>query len=255
MNEKKSLITSLIARIKRFERRGIIPSIFWALIISLFVRSLVFEPYKVISGSMIPSLLVGDYLIINKSSYGYSRYSFPFSLPIIPKRIVFNHPNRGDIIVFKPTYDTSTNYIKRVIGLPGDRIQMRNSILYINGVAVPRVEKGRFFDTYNLTENTVYEETLPNGVKYLVLDTDVNARSDFPNTTPEYVVPEGHYFFIGDNRNSSLDSRFLDDMGPVPEEHLIGRASYLIGGNDFSFTDFLSKLKTGRVFSAYKYEN
>ncbi|WP_163271611.1 signal peptidase I [Chelativorans alearense] len=196
-----------------------------ALLLALVIRTLLFQPFSIPSGSMRPTLLEGDYLFVTKWAYGYSRHSLPFSPPLFSGRIWGSEPERGDVVVFKFPPNPSLDYIKRVIGLPGDRIQMREGQLYINGAAVVREKVGEI-DNPDITEMTrpvdVYRETLPNGVSYDTLDLSPNSVGD---NTREFVVPEGHYFMMGDNRDNSTDSRF--SVGFVPEENLVGRANII----------------------------
>lgn len=199
--------------------------IVYAVLIALGIRTVAFEPFNIPSGSMIPTLLVGDYLFVSKYSYGYSRYSLPLGLPLFEGRIFFSPPERGDVAVFKLPRDPNTDYIKRVIGLPGDRIQVIGGVLYINGVPVQR----RRIEDYLPAEGkglpiAQYVETLPNGQAHRIIEeSDIGS---FDNTE-EYLVPEGHYFMMGDNRDNSLDSRFAQGVGFVPTENLVGRAEIL----------------------------
>ncbi len=201
-----------------------------ALILALLVRTFLFQPFNIPSGSMESTLLVGDYLFVSKYAYGYSRYSLPFGPHLFNGRVWAAEPKRGDIVVFKLPRDNSTDYIKRVIGLPGDRIQMIDGVLYINGEAVKRervddyVESGAFGATTRVPR---YRETLPNGVSYLTLDLDPNGRED---NTQVFEVPPGHYFMMGDNRDNSTDSRVpptSGGVGYVPFENLVGRAKII----------------------------
>jgi signal peptidase I len=198
-----------------------------ALLLALVVRTLLFQPFNIPSGSMMDTLLIGDYLFVSKYAYGYSRFSIPFSPPLFHGRIMGSTPQRGDIVVFKLPKDNATDYIKRVIGLPGDRIQMIDGRLQINGKAVQRdplpdvVQKNAFGDETRITR---WKETLPNGVSYETLDLDPNS---FEDNTPVYEVPAGHYFMMGDNRDNSTDSRVLGAVGYVPYENLIGRAEVI----------------------------
>jgi signal peptidase I len=204
-----------------------IKTIIYAVLIATVIRTIAFEPFNIPSGSMIPTLLVGDYLFISKYSYGYSKYSLPFSLDLFSGRIWGSLPQRGDVVVFKYPRDNSTDYIKRVIGLPGDRIQMRDGYLYINDQELPRVFIGPYASGDNISiEGREYIETLPNGLKHEILKlTD----SGFANNTQEYQVPPGYVFCMGDNRDNSLDSRFLTGRGVgfVPVENLLGRAQFV----------------------------
>jgi signal peptidase I len=200
--------------------------VFHALIIALVIRTFLFQPFNIPSGSMKETLLVGDYLFVSKFSYGYSRYSFPFSPPLFNGRILASEPDRGDVVVFRLPKDDSTDYIKRVIGLPGDRIQVRQGILHINNLPVRRE---RIDDFVDIDENGVatrikrWRETLPNGVSYTTLDLVDNSFSD---NTQDYVVPWGQYFMMGDNRDNSTDSRF-PQVGYVPLDNIIGRAQVI----------------------------
>jgi signal peptidase I len=209
-----------------------------ALLLAMVIRTVLFQPFTIPSGSMMPTLLVGDYLFVNKFSYGYSKYSLPFSPNLFSGRIFASEPERGDIIVFRLPPNPEVDYIKRLVGLPGDRIQVTNGVLFINGKPVPKQPDGTFTSDYRLDPGSdvpVFRETLDNGVTYDTLDQVQDSRGD---NTREFVVPEGHYFFMGDNRDNSLDSRF--DVGFVPAENLIGRASIIFFslGNDTSFREF-----------------
>ena len=215
--------------------REAIKTAFYAAAIALVVRTFAYEPFNIPSGSMIPTLLVGDYLFVSKFSLGYSRHSLPFSLPLIDGRIAFTEPQRGDIVVFKLPRDNQTDYIKRLIGLPGDRIQLRGGILHINGVPVKRRRIKDFLTQHGngrVTRTTQYIETLPGGREHPVLE--VTDESPFDNTTV-YTVPAGHYFAMGDNRDRSSDSRF-SDVGFVPMVNLVGRAEFLFFSIDGSLS-------------------
>ena len=198
-----------------------------ALAIAMFVRIFFYQPFNIPSGSMKETLLIGDYLFVSKLSYGYSRYSFPFSPDLFTGRIFGAEPKRGDVAVFKYPRDNSTDYIKRVVGLPGDEIQMKGGQLFINGQAIPKVPAGEFVtreDAERPIRIPMFEETLPNGVKYKVLDSDPDGPWD--NTAP-YKVPQGNYFMMGDNRDNSTDSRVKSAVGFVPLENFVGRAEVI----------------------------
>ena len=200
--------------------------------LALGFRSLLFEPFNIPSGSMIPTLLVGDYLFVSKYSYGYSRYSFPFGMVPFDGRVFEMSPERGDVAVFRQPQNESVAFIKRIVGLPGDRIQVTDGILRINNVAVNRVRKGfaTASDGYNVIRFAVYQETLPNGKSYL---TQERSDDDVLDNTNVFLVPEGHYFMMGDNRDNSRDSR-TTSVGMVPAENLIGRAERLFFSHNSS---------------------
>jgi signal peptidase I len=200
--------------------------VFHALLIALVIRTLLFQPFNIPSGSMKATLLIGDYLFVSKYSYGYSHYSLPLSPPLFPGRILSSMPERGDVVVFRLPKDDSTDYIKRVIGLPGDRIKMVDGLLYINGTPVKHERVDDFIDDENGTSERVrrWRETLPNGVTYQTLDLQDNG---FLDNTQEYLVPPGHYFMMGDNRDNSTDSRVLSAVGYVPFENLVGKAQII----------------------------
>lgn len=205
-------------------------TLIYAVLIALVVRTLFFEPFNIPSGSMKPTLLVGDYLFTSKYSYGYSRHSLPLSLPLIPGRVFAGLPERGDVAVFKLPADGRTDYIKRIVGLPGDRIQMRDGVLYLNGEAVPKEPVGTFVDEESGREIRRYRETLPGGRSYEVLDMVSGGPHD---STRVFEVPEGHLFAMGDNRDNSMDSR-TSFVGFVPIENLVGRAEILFFSTDGS---------------------
>jgi signal peptidase I len=200
--------------------------IFQALLIAMVIRTLLFQPFNIPSGSMKATLLVGDYLFVSQYSYGYSHYSLPFSPPLFSGRVFGSAPARGDVVVFRLPKDDSMDYIKRVIGLPGDRIKMVDGLLHINDAPVKRERVGDFIDDENGTAEHVrrWRETLPNGVTYETLDLQENG---FLDNTEEYVVPSGHYFMMGDNRDNSADSRVLSAVGYVPFENLVGKAQII----------------------------
>ena len=203
-----------------------VKTVVYAVLIAMLIRSLLFEPFRIPSGSMYPTLEVGDYLFVSKYTYGYSKHSFPASLAPIKGRIWASEPKRGDIVVFKFPVDNKTDFIKRVVGLPGDTIEVRRGVLYINDEPVIREKIGE----YKLNEFVVrpevyteYEETLPNGVKHRILE--ISDHEKQVDNTTKVTVPEGHYFVMGDNRDRSDDSRV--SVGFVPFENLVGKARFL----------------------------
>ncbi|OQW49959.1 signal peptidase I [Candidatus Raskinella chloraquaticus] len=212
------------------KRGGIIDTVIVvleALVIALVIRSLLFQPFNIPSGSMKATLLVGDYLFVSKFAYGYSRHSFPFSIVPIPGRIWSAPPERGDVVVFKLPSDVEIDYIKRVIGLPGDRIQMIGGLLHINGKPVKRERAEDYVmpDAFGrLVSVRQYRETLPEGRTFYSLKLSENGYLD---NTEVFQVPPGHYFMMGDNRDNSQDSRVLNAVGYVPFENLVGRASFI----------------------------
>ena len=206
-----------------------------ALLIALVVRTLLFQPFNIPSGSLIPTLLVGDYLFVSKYSYGYSRHSIPFSPPLFSGRIWGSPPQRGDIAVFKLPKDNSTDYIKRVIGLPGDRIQVIQGVLQINGQPVKR-ERIEDYETTDPFGRPVrvpqYRETLPGGTMHTLIERE--GDRGFWDNTNVYTVPAAHYFMMGDNRDNSTDSRDEASVGFVPYENLVGRAEIIFFSIDES---------------------
>ena len=211
-----------------------VKTVVYAVLIALVVRTVAYEPFNIPSGSMVPTLLVGDYLFVSKFSYGYSRYSLPFGIPLFSGRIFFRPPKRGDVVVFKLPTDNSTDYIKRVIGLPGDHIQMKSGNLYINDQLVSRKRIQDYL--YQEGNGTVipvtqYIETLPNGVQHRIIKMGDNGPLD---NTQVYDVPPGEYFMMGDNRDNSQDSRVLSAVGYVPAENLVGRAQFIFFSTDGS---------------------
>ena len=202
----------------------------YAVGIALIIRTFLFEPFNIPSGSMIPTLLIGDYLFVSKFSYGYSKHSFPLSLGPFSGRILMTEPKRGDVAVFKFPPDNKTDYIKRIIGLPGDTIRVTDGRLFVNSQLV---ERGRVDDFVSTDEygsvlrQLQYKETLPGGKVHNILEEGDQRMFD---NTREYTVPPGHYFMMGDNRDHSSDSRA--DVGFVPAQNLVGRAEFLFFSTD-----------------------
>ncbi len=201
-------------------------SIFIAIFIALLIRSFIFEPFNIPSGSMKPNLLVGDFIFVSKYSYGFSKHSLPFSLPLLPRKIFPNIPERGDVVVFKTPENNRTDYIKRVIGLPGDKIEIRNGIIFINGSEILRKKLNDFIDTDNKSSNKrvrMYNEYFFNK-EINILDITDNGIAD---NTQLFNVPENHFFVMGDNRDNSQDSRFISTVGFIPYENLVGKAQFI----------------------------
>ena len=218
-------------------------TIFYALIIAIIIRSLLIQPFYIPSSSMEPNLLVGDRLFVTKYSYGYSKHSFPFSPPLFKDRILFSEPKRGDIIVFKTPTDNRTDYIKRLIGLPGDRIQFISGNLYLNEIQIFKDVKSRndqiFCGDKILNVNT-FEEKLNNNVKFKTV-----YRKEFTfQNSDKFLVPDNHYFFLGDNRDCSKDSRFLSSVGYVHENNLVGKAQFIFFSSDY---------RNGSLFQFWKW--
>jgi len=214
-------------------------TLFYALIIAVIIRSLLIQPFYIPSSSMEPTLLVGDRLFVTKYTYGYSKHSFPFSPPILSKRVFFSEPKRGDVVVFKTPVDNRTDYIKRLIGLPGDRIQFIDSNLFINNSEIlkSRLSKNDKIYCGNRTIDVfTFQEKLPNGK----LHTSVYLKDFSFQNSDLFIVPEDHYFFLGDNRDCSKDSRFLSSVGYVHKENLVGKAQFIFFSSDKSVGSFFA---------------
>ena len=228
-------------------------TLFYALLIAIFIRSLIVQPFYIPSSSMEPNLLVGDRLFVTKYSYGYSKHSFPFSPPLFNGRIFSKNPKRGDVIVFKTPADNRTDYIKRLIGLPGDQIQFINNELYLNNNIVfknLKSENDQIFCGKKLINVFTYEEKLDNGKKYKSTYLKNSSYGD----TDVFIVPQDHYFFLGDNRDCSKDSRFLSSVGYVHRDNLVGKAQFIFFSSDrsvgsiFSFWKWNKSIRMDRFF-------
>jgi signal peptidase I len=235
-------------------------SVIIALAIALVIRTVLFQPFTIPSGSMEPTVLPGDYVIIDKFAYGYSKYSLPIAIPLFKGRLFDRTPKRGDIIVFKLPSNPKIDYIKRLVGLPGDKIQVTHSVVYVNGQPLPRQEMSPGVETlpYGATRQIQrFQETMPNGKTYVTNSDGSDGQQD---NTDVFEVPAKSYFFMGDNRDNSADSRFApsdNGVGYVPEENLVGRASFvLLSWNDKAsifkpWTWFLD-LRLSRFFHGLK---
>ncbi len=220
-----------------------IKTLFYALIIAVIIRSIFLQPFYIPSSSMEPNLLVGDRLFVTKYSYGYSKHSFPFSPNIFNGRILFSQPKVGDVVVFKTPVDNRTDYIKRLIGLPGDEIQFLDGDLYINNNQILKtsIKSGEnvFCGNDKINVN-FFNEKLPNGKIYKSV-----YRSDYSfQNSDKFVVPDKHYFFLGDNRDCSKDSRFLSEVGYVHQDNLVGKAQFLFFSSDY---------RIGSIFKFWKW--
>ena len=217
-------------------------TIFYALIIAILIRSIFIQPFYIPSSSMEPNLLIGDRLFVSKYSYGYSRHSFPFSPSLFKGRILSKIPKRGDVIVFKTPSDNRTDYIKRLIGLPGDKIKFIDGDLHINNNQVLKTiisTKDTIYCGNSTIQVNTFEEKLPNGKKY----NSVYRKFYFENSD-EFIIPPKHYFFLGDNRDCSKDSRYLSSVGYVHEDSLIGKAQFIFFSSDY---------RIGSVFKFWKW--
>jgi signal peptidase I len=224
-----------------------IKTILYALLIALVIRTFLFQPFYIPSSSMEPNLLIGDRLFVSKYTYGYSRHSFPFSLNIIKERFYGKIPKRGDVVVFKTPSDNRTDYIKRLIGLPNDIIQFVNGDIYINDKKIlkSKIKNSLFINCGGSTfEANSFIETLPNGKKYVAVYNSSNTMQN----TDKFTVPSNHYFFLGDNRDCSKDSRFLSSVGYVNFNNLVGKARFIFFSNDTKKGNFFKIWKWNKSF-------
>ena len=232
-----------------------VKTVIYAVLIAVLIRTFLFEPFKIPSGSMYPTLYVGDFLFVSKYTYGYSKHSFPFSIPLFDGRIWEDKPTQGDVVIFKYPQDNRTDFIKRIIGLAGDKIKLEKGRVFINGQMLPREEIEDFVvrDSHGNAERYhQYIETLPNGVKHHILEVSDNEAED---NVEELTVPEGYIFVMGDNRDRSDDSRV--SVGFVPLENLVGKARVLFFSQDPEYSWYKPwlwprKIRWNRIFDTIK---
>jgi len=245
---KKNLSYLIIENIK---------TIFYALIIAVIIRSLFFQPFYIPSSSMEPTLLIGDRIFVSKYTYGYSKHSFPFSPPLFAKRVFKKKPDYGDLVVFKTPIDNRTDYIKRLIGMPGDIVQFIDGKIFLNN---NEIKRKKIDNKYKIRcgplrpDVNSYQETLPNGKKYVAV---YNKQGSYMNSGI-FKVPSDHYFFLGDNRDCSSDSRYLSSVGYVSDENLVGNAKIIFFSNDtisgsvLKFWNWNQSLRVERFFNLLK---
>jgi len=245
---KKNIFNSIIDNVK---------TIFYALVIAVIIRSLFFQPFYIPSSSMEPTLLIGDRIFVSKYTYGYSKHSFPFSPPLFKKRLFDKTPNYGDLVVFKTPADNRTDYIKRLIGMPGDTIQFQKGNLILNNKLMSRTVMSTEYkircgsSTFDVN---AYKEILPNGKQYIAVYKKLGTMQN----TDVYKVPQNHYFFLGDNRDCSKDSRYLSSVGYVSNENLVGNAKIIFFSNDtvsgsiLKFWNWDQSMRFGRFFNILK---
>ena len=227
-------------------------TLFYALIIAIFIRSILIQPFYIPSSSMEPNLLVGDRLFVTKYSYGYSKHSFPFSPPLFDERIFSKSPKRGDVVVFKTPMDNRTDYIKRLIGLPGDKIQFINGDLFLNDNQIFKTIKSKNKTMYcgnSKFQSQLFEEKLPSGKTYIA-----SYRIDYSFQNSDiYLVPDDHFFFLGDNRDCSKDSRFLSEVGYVHKNNLVGKAQLLFFSSDPRIGSIIKVWKWNKILRVKRF--
>ena len=229
-------------------------TIFYALIIAIFIRSIFLQPFYIPSSSMEPNLLIGDRLFVTKYSYGYSKHSFPFSPNLFNGRVLFSNPDRGDVIVFKTPADNRTDYIKRLIGIPGDEVQFIDGDLYLNGNQILKTlissSKKVYCGNETINVNT-FEEKLPNGKTYLA-----TYRKDYTfQNSDKFIIPKNHFFFLGDNRDCSKDSRYLSEVGYVNKNNLVGKAQFLFFSSDYRIGSILKFWNWSKIIRFERFFN
>jgi len=229
-------------------------TIFYALLIAIFIRSIFLQPFYIPSSSMEPNLLIGDRLFVTKYSYGYSKHSFPFSPNIFNGRILFSNPDRGDVIVFKTPADNRTDYIKRLIGIPGDEVQFIEGDLYLNGNQILKTlissSKKVYCGNETIDVNT-FEEKLPNGKTYIT-----TYRKDYTfQNSDKFIIPKNHFFFLGDNRDCSKDSRYLSEVGYVNKNNLVGKAQFLFFSSDYRIGSILNFWNWSKIIRLERFFN
>ena len=232
-------------------------TIIYALIIAIFIRSIFFQPFYIPSSSMEPNLLVGDRLFVSKYTYGLSKHSFPFSPNLFKGRVLYNEPERGDVVVFKTPADNRTDYIKRLIGIPGDVIQFIDGNIFLNNnqILKTKTKKSQIINCGNSILDTFeYQEKLPNNVVYSA----VYSKTNYFKNSDKYIVPKDHFFFLGDNRDCSKDSRYLGSVGYVHKDNLVGKARIIFFSSDrkiasiFKFWKWDKSFRFNRFFKIIK---
>lgn len=227
-------------------------SLLLTVLLALAVRSFVAEPFKIPSGSMQNTLLIGDYVIVSKMNYGFSRYSLPFNVPLIPGKIFTRDPDYGDVVVFRPNYKPNMHFVKRLIGKPGDRIRIQQNVLYVNDKPAVLKKTGNFFQDHteiakynNFAE---YSEALPSGLTHNILLSQNLDLQRIYDKTQEYIVPPDHFFMLGDNRHGSKDSRFAE-IGFIHRNQIVGKVQMVIFSLDKNKKYFF---RTERFFKGIK---